>query len=72
MTFKQFYLKAKARKRVVPTNAQLFIKEIADYTHKSEQTVRMWLSGTQQPDELTKAVLATKFKTPANELFPNQ
>lgn len=70
MTFKDYYLKAKARKRVVPTNAQLFITEIANYTHKSEQTIRMWLAGTQKPDELTQAVLAAKFKTTPQELFP--
>lgn len=69
-TFKEIYLKAKARKRVVPTNAQLFIKEVANCTHKSEQTVRLWLSGVQRPDELTQAVLAAKFKTTPQELFP--
>lgn len=70
MTFKEIYLKAKAKKRVVPTNAQLFIRDIAKLTHKSEATVRLWLVGKQRPDELTQSVLAAKFKTTPETLFP--
>lgn len=70
MTFKELYLKEKESRRIVPTPAQIFVKEIADFTHKSEQTIRMWLSGKQMPDELTQSVLANKFNTTPQELFP--
>lgn len=65
MTFKELYESEKAK----PTAAQIFIKEIAGLTKKSETTVRMWLSGIQKPDALTLAILAKHFKTTEKELF---
>lgn len=55
-----------------PTAAQLFISEIATLTHRSENTVRMWLSGRQVPDELAKSIIAEKFQVSVNSLFPEE
>lgn len=67
MTFKEHYEKQKA----VPTAAGVWIRRIAILTHKSENTVRMWLSGRQTPDALTQAVLEKHLKTDCKNLFPN-
>lgn len=53
-----------------PSPAAAFIKEVAELTHRSENTVRMWIWGRQQPDELTKEVIAKHFKVSADTLFP--
>ena len=65
-TFKELYEDAK----ILPTPAASFVTKIAEITHKTENTVRMWLSGNQQPDELTKSVIADYLKSDINTLFP--
>ena len=45
-----FDLYAEQKKK--PTPAQTFIAEVAALTHRSENTVKMWLCGRQIPDEL--------------------
>ena len=65
-TFKELYEDAK----MLPTPAASFIAKVAELTHKTETTVRMWLSGNQQPDELAKSVIAEHFKSDINTLFP--
>ena len=52
-TFKELY-DEELRK---PTAAQKFVREVSELTHRSEVTVRMWLSGRQVPDELAQTTL---------------
>lgn len=65
MTLKELYLEARKK----PTPAVAFIKEVMAVTHKSEISVRRWLSGEVMPDELTCAVLAQHFGCTPEELF---
>lgn len=65
-SLKRRYMEAKN----APTPAQAFIREVAEVTHKSEITVRMWLQGRQTPDELTCTTLAAHFGTTSEVLFP--
>ncbi|WP_407401098.1 hypothetical protein [Sodaliphilus sp.] len=51
-------------------SASLFIKEIADVTHRKEITIRKWLCGAAEPDEMTKIVLAQHLDMDVNVLFP--
>jgi len=67
-TFIELYNEAKSQ----PTPAQKFISEVAAITHRSEVTVRMWLTGVQVPDELVKATIAEKFGVSAEGLFPQK
>lgn len=66
-TFKELYEEEKKK----PTAAQVFISEVAKLTKRSEMTVRMWVAGTQTPDELAKSVIAQRYGVDANGLFPN-
>ncbi len=66
-TFRELYESAKNQ----PTPAQAFITEVALLTHKSEQTIKMWVMGRQQPDELACAVIAQHFNVSPDTLFPN-
>lgn len=63
--FKEIYAEAKNN----PTPAQRFIAEVAAVTLKSEATVRMWLSGYQKPDDLTRKAIADHFGVDADYLF---
>jgi hypothetical protein len=65
-TFNELYEEAKSR----PTPAQAFIAEVAALTHKSEQTIKMWLVGRQKPDELACSVIAKHFNVSPEALFP--
>lgn len=53
-----------------PTPAQVFIAEIATLTHRSKNTVKMWLCGKQTPDELTQSIIARRYNLNINSLFP--
>lgn len=65
-TFKELY-----RERMeMPTPAQMFVSEVARITHRSEQTIRQWLSGTQVPDLLARETIAGYFRVDADGLFP--
>ena len=44
-----------------PTAAQQFIRDVSELTHRSEVTVRFWLSGRQVPDELAQTIIAKKY-----------
>ncbi len=68
-TFSEIYEKLPKRPSI-PTERTKFIRKIADATKRSDQTVKMWLSGRQRPDALTQSVLAKLLKVPADELFP--
>jgi transcriptional regulator with XRE-family HTH domain len=65
-TFKDIYLERKQ----LPTHAEMFVTEVAELTHRSTNTVKMWLLGRQVPDELTQSVIAKKYNVDINSLFP--
>lgn len=65
-TFKQLYDEEKSK----VTPAQSFITNVAKITHRSENTVRMWLVGRQIPDDLAKSIIAEHYKCNAETLFP--
>jgi len=50
---------------------QEFIEKIAKLTRRSPFTVRAWIAGVQEPDELVKDVLSKEFGTDADILFPS-
>jgi len=66
MKFTDIYEREKAK----PTPAQAFIVRIAALTKKSENTVKMWVCGAQEPHRLEKEVIAQHFGLSAQELFP--
>lgn len=53
-----------------PTAAQQFIRDVSELTHRSEATVRFWLSGRQVPDELAQTIIAKKYNVDVKHLFP--
>lgn len=55
-----------------PTAAQIFIAEVAALTHRSENTVKMWLCGRQVPDELTQSIIARRYNLNINGLFAKE
>lgn len=65
-TFKQLYEEEKNK----ATPAQSFIANIAEITHRSKNTVKMWLVGRQSPDELAKSIIAKAYNCKAESLFP--
>lgn len=65
-TFQELYEEAKNK----PTPAQSFINEVAELTHRSVNTVRMWLVGRQAPDELAQNIIANKYGVQVETLFP--
>lgn len=65
-SFKDEYNERKA----LPTHAEMFVTEVAELTHRSVNTVKMWLIGRQVPDELTQSVIAKHFNIDINYLFP--
>ena len=67
-TFKELY-DEELRK---PTAAQKFVREVSELTHRSEVTVRMWLSGRQVPDELAQTLIAARYKVDVTSLFPRE
>lgn len=52
-----------------PTPAQKFITEVAQLTNRSEQTIRMWLSGVQIPDPNVCRVIGLHFGVDSESLF---
>lgn len=64
-TFKQLYDEQKNK----PTPAQEFIAEVAQITHKTEGTVKMWLCGQQKPDALAQSIIAEHFGVDVKYLF---
>ena len=67
-TFTELYNERKN----MPTPAQEFLAEVAKITHRSEFTVKMWLSGQQVPDMLVQSVIAEHFGVSIEGLFPNK
>jgi len=67
-TFLQFYEIAKAE----PAPATAFVRKVAEATHRTEITVRKWLSGKITPDINTQIILERHFNTPKEVLFPQK
>lgn len=51
---------------------KMWIQRIAKVTHRSEATVRMWLSGRQVPEELIQEIIAKELGVPVEGLFPKE
>lgn len=67
-TFIELYKEQKMK----PTPAQSFVAEVAELTHRSRATVRMWIIGKQVPDELAKSIIADRYSVDAEFLFNKQ
>ena len=57
-------------RKSLPTPAMNFIRELSQVTHRSEMTVKGWLTGKFRPDINTQIVLAHHLNSEANILFP--
>lgn len=68
----QSFFELYEKERRKPTAAQVFIKNIATMTHRSENTVKMWLCGRQVPDELAQSIIAKKYGVKISSLFPKK
>ena len=53
-----------------PTAAQQFIRDVSELTHRSEVTVRFWLSDRQIADELAQTIIRKKNNVDVKHLFP--
>jgi len=67
-SFFDFYEEEKSK----PTAAQAFVSKMASLTHRSENTVRMWLAGQQTPDELAQSIIAKELNVSIDALFPKK
>lgn len=47
-----------------------WVKRIAKVTMRSENAVRMWLSGRQTPEPLVQTIIAKELGVPVKGLFP--
>lgn len=63
--FKELYEQAKAK----PTPAQEFIATCAKICCVNEMTVRYWIGGSKEPNQLRKKALAEHFGVDADSLF---
>lgn len=64
-TLKEYY-EEELRK---PTPAQTFITRVAQATCRSENTVRMWLSGKQYPNQTATNIIAALLGADPTTLF---
>lgn len=48
---------------------QAFVEEIAELCMCSQQTVRMWIQGTQRPDALKRKLIAERLGYNEEQLF---
>lgn len=53
-----------------PTPCELFVKELAEVTHRSISTVQKWVTGAQTPDNAAKHAISEHFNIPISVLFP--
>ena len=56
----------------VATPMQEFVSHYAELTHRSENAVRMWISGERMPDALAQDVISKDMGVPADILFPKK
>lgn len=55
-----------------PTAAQLFLRNVASVTRRTESTVKNWVYGTAVPDALALQALSQFFGINAATLFPDK
>lgn len=67
---KKSFLELYREKKQQKSPAQEFVSEVARITHRTETTVRMWLSGQQVPESLVCNIIAEHFSVDAESLFP--
>lgn len=70
MTFRSYYDSLPPQERKSPKKE--FVTEIATLCKCAESTVRAWLSGTQQPDQLKRSIIAKYLNKPEEMLFPKE
>lgn len=68
ITFRELY----ERELNKPTPAADFVTMIAKATRRKENTVRMWLSGRQKPDELARKIISDVTGADPDGLFPEK
>lgn len=66
MTFKEIY----QAEREKPTPALAFLRHISEITCRELTTIRMWVSGVQEPTDMVKERIAEELGRPVEELFP--
>lgn len=66
-TFRDLYLHEKSK----PTAAAQFIAKMANEFGRDEVTIRMWLSGSQQPNKDIVPQIEKYFGADIYTLFPN-
>lgn len=66
MSFVKIYETVKAK----PAPGAVFVKQMAELTHRSEISVRKWLSGKTIPDINCQIILEQHFGVPRKTLFP--
>lgn len=67
MTLKEIY----ENKKNELSPAKLFIELLAKITCRKETTVRQWLSGIQEPNDIAKRRISAELGIPVEELFPS-
>lgn len=70
-SFKELYNSLPGRSTAIPPK-KAFVKKIASVTMKSETTVRCWLSGSQNPDALSKSMISKELGVSCEVLFPKK
>lgn len=67
-SFKELYLLEKKK----PTAGQIFIERIAEITCRQPATIRMWLNGTQFPNDTAIKAIAKELNVEEESLFPDK
>lgn len=67
-SFKELYL----REKMKPTAGQVFIERIAAVTCRQPATIRMWLNGTQYPNDTAIKAIAKELNVEESLLFPDK
>lgn len=68
MTFTELYENEKKKQ----TPAKSFVERVANAARASEATVRSWLCGSRNPDQLAKEAIANEFGATVEDLFPEE
>lgn len=68
MTFKEIYESLETP----PSPKDEWVKRMASITLASEFSVKMWISGRNEPSALAKKILSEELGRPVEELFPGK
>jgi hypothetical protein len=68
MTFKEIYESLETP----PSPKEEWVKRMASITLASEFSVKMWISGRNEPSALAKKILSEELGRPVEELFPGK